>query len=51
MEVGGQIEFPLEKRIYLLNLISYRLKSTEIGKRWSLKSDSKNNKVVITRVS
>ena len=50
MEVGEQLVYPLDKRIYLQNVISYRLKSKESGKRWSLKSDSSNNSVTITRL-
>lgn len=50
MEVGEQLVYPLDKRIYLQNVISYRLKSKESWKRWSLKSDSSNKSVTITRL-
>lgn len=51
MNVGEKLTFPLEKRIYIQNIISYRMKSMEPKKKWSSKTDNARKSVVISRIS
>lgn len=49
MELEGTEIFPISKRIYILNLISYRLADNPEGMKWRIKSDKGNQTVTVTR--
>ncbi|WP_300700924.1 hypothetical protein [Bacteroides sp.] len=49
MDLDAQQIFPLSKRAYLLNVTSYRLRDKEPSKKWSIKSDTENGIVTVTR--
>lgn len=51
MEKDAKKVFPISKRAYILNLISYRLKEKEPGKKWEIKSDSENGIFTVTRTT
>lgn len=50
MNVGELLRFPLEKRVYIQNIVSYRMKSLEPDKKWVTKTDKVRKDVVIYRV-
>lgn len=49
MELEGTEVFPISKRIYILNLISYRLADNLEGMKWKIKSDKINQTVTVMR--
>lgn len=49
MEKDEKKVFPISKRTYILNLISYRLKDKEPGKKWEIKSDREKGIFTVTR--
>lgn len=51
MEKDAKEIFPISNKTYILNLISYRLKDKEPGKKWCIKSDRVNGVVTVTRVA
>ena len=51
MEKDAKEVFPISKRAYILNLISYRLKEKEPGKQWEIKSDSEKGVFTVTRTT
>ena len=51
MEKDAKEVFPISKRAYVLNLISYRLKEKEPGKKWKIKSDNEKGVFTVTRTT
>jgi hypothetical protein len=51
MEKDAKEVFPISKRAYVLNLISYRLKEKEPGKKWEIKSDNEKGVLTVTRIT
>ena len=49
MEKDAKEVFPISKRAYILNLISYRLKEKEPGKKGEIKSDKEKGIFTVTR--
>lgn len=49
MDMNAKKVFPVSKRAYILNLISYRLKEKEPDKKWGINSDRENGTVTVTR--
>lgn len=49
MEKDAKEVFPISKRAYILNLISYRLKEKEPWKKWEIKSDKEKGIFTVTR--
>ena len=49
MEKDAKEVFPISKRAYILNLISYRLKEKEPCKKWEIKSDKEKGIFTVTR--
>lgn len=49
MKKDAKEVFPISKRAYVLNLISYRLKEKEPGKKWEIKSDKEKGIFTVTR--
>lgn len=51
MEKDAKEVFPISKRAYVLNLISYRLKEKEPEKKWEIKSDNEKGVFTVTRTT
>ena len=51
MEKDAKEVFPISKRAYVLNLISYRLKEKEPEKKWEIKSDNEKGIFTVTRTT
>ena len=51
MEKDAKEVFPISKRAYVLNLISYRLKEKEPEKKWEIKSDNEKCIFTVTRTT
>lgn len=51
MEKDAKEVFPISKRAYVLNLISYRLKEKEPEKKWEIKSDNERGIFTVTRTT
>lgn len=51
MEKDAKEVFPISKRAYVLNLISYRLKEKEPWKKWEIKSDNEKGVFTVTRTT
>lgn len=51
MEKDAKEVFPISKRAYVLNLISYRLKEKEPEKKWEIKSDNEKGVLTVTRIT
>jgi hypothetical protein len=51
MEKDAKEVFPISKRAYVLNLISYRLKEKEPEKKWEIKSDNEKGIFTVTRIT
>ena len=51
MEKDAKEVFPISKRAYVLNLISYRLKEKEPDKKWEIKSDNEKGIFTVTRTT
>lgn len=51
MEKDAKEVFPISKRAYILNLISYRLKEKEPEKKWEIKSDNEKGIFTVTRIT
>lgn len=49
MGVKAEEVFPIAKKDYILNLISYRLKDKEPDKKWGIESDRGNGIVTVIR--
>lgn len=51
MKKDAKEVFPISKRAYVLNLISYRLKEKEPEKKWEIKSDNEKGIFTVTRTT
>lgn len=51
MKKDAKEVFPISKRAYILNLISYRLKEKEPEKKWEIKSDNEKGVFTVTRTT
>lgn len=51
MKKDAKEVFPISKRAYILNLISYRLKEKEPEKKWEIKSDNEKGIFTVTRTT
>lgn len=53
MDIGDEVEFPIEKAAYIRGVVPYRdlLKERQAGCRWSTIVDNDNGVIIVKRIA